>query len=346
MGSYGLKKRVLLLCLAFVPAAPVTAVLAKGPAGGEAGVLSPRLVMQTQDQPARDLAACPDLTIFLFDYKNYVIKKVDGNGRQLQSFGGTGTEPGQFQHLTGIRVAGDQLLAVDSAGVLTFSLDGRFINKEPFPAEVLTDHPVILKDGGFVGPQIVAGELKMVLTRRSPAGAELARLAAYGLQEYFPDLKPGEDFFLGNTHTRNYLAALSPKEDILWAASDKFEIFRFQKGASQPVLTDQYTPVPVPEEVRKKLLDRQAKVKPPLHLFVPQQYQLIYHLLAGPGGDLWIYLKSREMTGFLRFSEKGKSKGFYEVKADFEIMDAVARIFGDRMYFIAGRNIYSLRLPK
>ena len=86
-------------------------------------------------------------------------------------------------------------------------------------------------------------------------------------------------------------------------------------------------------------------------MYVPDYYQIIFHLLVNEDGDIWIYLKSLEKTGFLRYSAQGNLKGFYMVEADFDITDAdhILRIHNNRMYFLVkGRKslkIYTAELP-
>jgi hypothetical protein len=82
---------------------------------------------------------------------------------------------------------------------------------------------------------------------------------------------------------------------------------------------------------------------------VPDRYQIVYHLLCGPDGDVWVYVKSRDRTGFLRYSKDGKFEGEYEVRADFDMMKAIVRIFNDSMYFVVNERervkVYSAKLP-
>jgi hypothetical protein len=309
------------------------------------GTLKPNLFFQTrEDVPeyaltsARDIAFDREDSFYIFDYFDNTIKKYDSNGEYLITFAGKGQGAGKFTHLTGIRNVGDRLLAVDSVGLLSFSLDGRFMNKKSFAEEVLTEYPAIFDEGDFVGQQIHAAELKVILTFRSSAGEEYERLAFYNIREFFPEIKEGEDFFLSNEHARSYRYALDQKEDILWAASDEFKIYRYNQveGKSFVVISENYSPVPYPAEEKEALLEKKAKIKPPLFLFVPDLYQLVRHLLVGPEGDIWIYLKSLEKTGFLRYSAQGNLKGFYTVDADFDITqtDLIVRIHKNRMYFL------------
>lgn len=320
--------------------------------------IKPELFFQTrEDVPeysfpsARDIAFDSEDSFYIFDYFDNTIKKYDSNGEHLMTFGGKGQGEGEFSHLTGIRIVGHQLLAVDSVGLLSFNLDGNFLNKKSFAQEVLTEYPAIFDEGDYVGQQIHASELKVILTFRSSNGEEYDRLAFYDIREFFPEIDEGEDFFLSNEQARSYLYALDQKGDILWAASDEFKIYRYREGKSIVVISEDYSQVPYPAEEKEAMLEKKGKVKPPLFLYVPDLYQLIFHLLVGPEGDIWIYVKSMEKTGFLRYSAQGSLKGFYTLDADFDITEAdqIVRIHDNRMYFLVkGRKslkIYTADLP-
>ena len=73
-------------------------------------------------------------------------------------------------------------------------------------------------------------------------------------------------------------------------------------------------------------------------------------LLIGPEGDIWVYIKSSEKTGFLRYSAAGEEKGFYTVTCDFDILKARIRIFHNKMYFLSSSRgaaqVYTAALPK
>lgn len=307
--------------------------------------LAPKLVMETPDTAIRDIAVAEDGSIFTFDYRDYKIRKYEPDGRFLLEFGGAGTGDGRFSHLTGLRVSADRLLAVDSVGLLTFDLDGRFLGKQAFVEDITPDFSVAFGDGRYIGYQINAAELKAVLTYRSPQGKELDRLASHDLREFFPDLKAGEDFFLSDQYARNYLYDIGPDESVCWAASDALRIFRYRGGKSEVVYSEPAEAVPFPQAEKAALLKKKAGAKPPFHAYVPDVLPVLQHLAVEPGGDLWIYVQSRRRTGFLRLSTDGKVKGLVSLAADFNVRSVRVRVFGRRMYFISGRSLYAADLP-
>ena len=327
----------------------------RSPSPEKIGVITPKVILeQSRNKEGESYVGIRDITVdensvlYAFDYRKYNIKKYDKEGKLLITFGGTGDEDGKFAHLCGIRAAGGRLFAVDSIGLSLFDDGGNFLKKVPYAKEILSDHPAIFDDGRFVGSQILADELKTTLTYRDADGKELKRLAFYEISEFFPGIKKGEDFFLDNKYARAYRYAISPEGDILWAASDALKINRFNKGESSLFIEDAATAIPFPEELRKPLLERQARTNPPLYAYVPDRYQIIHHLLCGSEGDVWVYVKSQEKTGFLHFSKTGKLDAFYEVKADFDMINAIVRIFNGQMYFVVnkreGVKVYSASL--
>jgi hypothetical protein len=313
---------------------------------GTDSVLAPKLILETPDNPIRDIAVASDGTIFTFDYAEYRIKKFDRTGRFLLEFGGTGKNDGQFTHLTGLRAIGDKLVAVDSVGVSTFDLNGRLIGKTVFAEEVTPNFSVALEDGRFVGFQVVASELKAVLTFRSPQGRELDRLASHDLKEFFPELKTGEDFFLSDEYARNYLYTLDSDGNFLWAATDAPRVHRYRDGRSRIILSENLTPLPFPENERIRLSERKAKIAPPLHLHVPAHLPLLRHLAVDAGGDLWLYIQSREKSGFWRYSKDGQVKGPAAFSGGFDVTKAQVRIFGERMFFIVGKTLSAADLQR
>ena len=233
---------------------------------------------------------------------------------------------------------GGRILAVDAIGLSLFDYGGNFLEKVSYGKEVMSEFPAIFDDGRFVGKQILADEQKIALIYRAADGEELSRLDFYEISEFFPGIKKGERFFLDDTYVRAYRYTISPDGDIIWAASDALRIYRYHKGKSSLVIEDKATAVTFPDELRKPLLERQARTKPPLFSYVPDRYQIIHHLLCGPEGDVWAYVKSRERTGFLHYSKAGKFEAFYEVEADFDMTNAVVRLFNDQFYFVVNEK--------
>ncbi len=326
------------------------------PSFEKTGIIAPKLIFERSRSKQgesyvgiRDITVDENSAIYAFDYRDYNIKKYDADGNPLMTFGGTGEEEGKFQQLTGIRVVQGRIYAVGFTGLSLFDYKGKFLKKRPYEQEVKVEHPAIFNDGKFVGSQILAEERKTALILRSNDGKELYRLASYEISEFFPGIKDGEDFFLDDTYVRAYCYAISPDGDILWAASDTLRINRFRKGKSSLFIEEAATAVPFPDELRNPLLKRQARTKPPLFAYVPDRYQIIHHLLCDSDGNVWVYVKSRERTGFLRYSKEGKFEGVYEVQADFDPMKAIVRTFNNCIYFVVnerdGVKVYSAELP-
>ena len=72
---------------------------------------------------------------------------------------------------------------------------------------------------------------------------------------------------------------------------------------------------------------------------VPEDYQLIQHLLVDEEGDVWLYVMSVDRTGFLHLSDQGRELGFHAVEADFDLLSARVTAAEGRLYFlVTGRG--------
>jgi len=279
--------------------------------------------------------------LYIFDYMENYIKKYDPKGNFIASFGKQGTETDEFEHLMAIKVFDETLFALDSIALLKFTLNGEYLSKTTFAENAICDYPKIWKDGSFIGEKINPESLQRELVLFGADGQVLKQLAAYDLREFFPDLEKEKDFFLNPDQTRLYLYDVTPSGDIYWAASDDFSVYRTKNGRSELIITGTDTPLSFPEEQRTKLAAQQDAMKenmPELHMYVPEKYQLLYQLILGEGQDIWLYVKSRERTGLVRYTAEGKEKGFYSVNSDLDITQARMQIFQDKLYILSAKR--------
>lgn len=279
--------------------------------------------------------------LYIFDYMENYIKKYDPQGNFITEFGKQGTGTGEFEHLMAIAVFQDTLYALDSIALLKFSLKGDYISIDPFSENAICDLPKIWEDGSFIGEKINPASLQRELTLYGSDGQALKQLAAYDLKEFFPDLEKEKDFFLNPDQTRLYLYDITPSGDIYWAASDDFSVYRTKNGHSELIISGTDTPLNFPEEQKIKLAAKQDSIKenmPELHMFVPERYQLLYQLFLGEEEDIWLYVKSRERVGFIRYTAAGKEVGFYSIAADFDMSQAKVQIFQKKIYILTAQR--------
>lgn len=304
----------------------------------ETGTLVPELAFTVSSESglaaARDLTVDRDGNIFIFDYDDYVIRKFGPSGTELAAFGGTGEEDGLFQHLMAIEASGDSLLALDAGSVSAFSLAGEFLGRRSFVDTVTCDLPRVTSDGRWAGEWIVEETAEKVLTYRSQDGTEIGRPESYPLSEYFPGIEPGEMFFINPTQARSYLYDFDGDGRLVWAASDRLQVFVGEPGGRRRIFQETATAVPYPSEDVAVLAERQAASGPPLFMNVPTEYQLIHQLIVDDVGDIWLYVKSQEHTGLLRLSPDGAVSGSYQMDAGFDLMGARLTTANGRLYFL------------
>ncbi len=282
----------------------------------------------------RDFTVDAEGNLYIFDYDEYRIRKYDPKGSHIVTFGTARDGSLLFAHLTTIRVTGDQLFALDADGVATFALNGELQKRTRRPTSVICDLPRLGTDGRFVGEQILEDELKVVLTLRDPSGAEIVRLAEHDVREFFPEIEPGDVFFLNPIQARSYHYDFLSDGRIAWMASDRFRLHIYDAGQSRAIVERTYTPIPYPEDERARLQEKKSRTRPPLFLHVPKHYQLVHQLCVGESGLIWIHLMSQERTGLVCLAPTGEELGFYEVEGEFDLADCRIREHGGMLYFM------------
>ncbi len=322
----------------------------------ETNTIYPELIyISDVDDAYRSMTAARDLTIdsaghvYVFDYHDNRIHKIDPEGRLVTIFGGQGEGQGQFTHLMAIRAHDDRLLALDEGNLSVFNLSGEFQERRPFSEAVLFDHPRLHPDGRFVGERIIEETAEQVLSYRANDGQDLARLAGHDLRELFPGIVPGQLFFINPTQARAYLYDFLSDGRVVWTVSDEVRLKVYGDDGEVLRFAAQLSPLPYAEEEITAMRERQASLSSPLFMNLPEHYQLVQHLFVDGADNVWLYLTSRERTGFLRVSPGGKETGFFTVEADFDPLAARVCVAHGRLYFLVpGRKsaaVYRAPLP-
>ena len=285
---------------------------------------------------ARDLTVDHEGNIFVFDYDDYAIHKFDPFGTQLAEFGGKGEEPGLFQHLMAIEAQGDTLVALDAGSIAVFDATGEFRSRRSFVDTVVCDLPRLHTDGQWAGEWIIEATAEKVFTTRSADGVETNRLRSFALREFFPGLDHGQMFFINATQLRSYLYDFDNNGRLIWAVSDRFELFVDERGGERRLFHKEAIAVPYPPEEIAALEALLAESEPPLFLNVPTHYQIIHQLMVDDEGDVWLYVVSQEHCGVLRISSAGALNGSYHLEAGFDPMSARLTAANGRLYFLVG----------
>ena len=309
----------------------------------EAAVIRPALMFTVGSETGltapRDLTVDAAGNILVFDYDDYVIRTFSPSGAVVATFGGPEGSENGFRHLMAVRALGDSVLALDAGALAVYDPSGTRRSTRTFADTVVCDLPRIHPNGHWAGERIVEETAEKMLTYRDPSGAELSRIAGYGLGEFFPGVQPGGMFFINPTQLRSYVYDFLPDGRLVWAVSDEARVFVNGDRERTPVFSADWHARPFPERDILAMRERQAGLQPPLFMNVPDHYQLIQHLLVDESGDIWLYITSVERTGFVQLSDHGLEKGFYAVEAEFDLLTARMTAAHGRLYFmVVGRN--------
>jgi hypothetical protein len=306
----------------------------------ETATIRPRLTFTVSSElgltAARDLTVDGAGNVFVFDYDDYVIHKFDPSGVPLAKFGGPEGEDAGFTHLMAIRAVGSSLLALDAGSVSVFDLSGQLRSRRALADTIVCDLPRLHPDGQWAGEWIIEETAEKALTHRNSDGLEQSRVAAYALSELFPGVEPGGMFFINPTQARSYVYDFLPDGRLVWAVSDEAQVHVRRNGEDNAIFSTDGSALPFPPDEIQAMRERQASLSPPLFMNVPEEYQLIQHLLVDESGEIWLYVVSLEKSGFLRLSDRGEEIEFHGVEADFDLPRARVTAAGGRLYFLVG----------
>jgi hypothetical protein len=304
----------------------------------ETGALRPELAFRISGEggltAARDLTVDRAGNVFIFDYGDYVIRKFDPDGVLQATFGGTGAEPGLFQHLMAIRVQGDRLFSLDAGALSIFDPSGGLLSHRPFEDTVTCDLPRLHADSSWVAEWIIEETAVQALTYRYPDGTERGRLASHALGTHFPGVQANQLFFLKQTQAPGYLYDFLGNGTVVWMSTEQLRVFVRHDGGDEVLFEAEATPVPYPADEITALEQQRAALAPPLFMNVPRHYRIAHHLVVDESGDVWVFVTSLERTGFLRLSSEGREVGFYDVDADFDVWATRVTSANERFYFM------------
>jgi len=320
----------------------------------ETTVIRPELAFTINNETGlnapRDLTVDDSGNILVFDYNDYLIYKFSPSGESLLTIRGPGGETDGFRHLMAIRALGDSILALDAGALFIFDSSGQIRATNNFADTIICDLPRIHTSGEWVGEWIVEETAEKVLTHRRADGVQYSRISGYELAEFFPGIQPGVMFFIKPTQVRSYVYDFLPNGRLVWAATDKLQVYVTGEGEDMLLLSADWQPRPFPPDEVQAMKEQQVSLNPPLFMNVPESYQSIQHLFIDEIGDIWVYVTSKERTGLMHLSDKGFEKGFHTIEAEFDLFSARIVASHGGLYFMTGgkdeTKVYIAKRPK
>lgn len=289
--------------------------------------------------------------IYLLDRLDGIIRKYDTEGKLILKFGRNGIGPGEIASLSEITFAGNGKLVTYNMAykiVNEFSKNGRFIKSNR--KEGKTFSPIFLKDNAvlyYESKWIENGKnynsffsYRLILEDKKG----LHTLKTYTDEKYRkPLVKINTKLFQDNrTYCERFLYTADSQNTIYYALSDDYKIWRYKTGKNELLIDERLTPLPFDD---KKMLDdikkeeqmRQKHLGAKYIIAVPKFHQIIYKITVDEKDNIWVYVKSREYEGLLKYSPDGRFLNYYPIGLSVkEILSPVSGI----PIFISKNNIY------
>lgn len=265
--------------------------------------------------------------IYLSDLLLGNVKKFDNNGKYILQFGRTGTGPGELPTFSDF-VSGPNGNLISYSlinGVVNiFSKTGILINS--YRKEGRLYLPIFLKEGG-----VLYWDRKWVDNGKNYNSYYLYSLILEHKKKQntlksFTDAKYRKA--LENVNTRafqdnwtyceDFVYAADSKNNVYYAITDAYQIWRYRAGKSELLIKDNLKPVLFNDkrmiaEIKKEEEMRAKSLKAQYFLTIPKYWQLIYKLTVDDKDNIWIYVKSQERHGLMKYSKDGVFQKYYQV---------------------------------
>lgn len=292
--------------------------------------------------------------IYLLDIQEGFISKYDINGKYILKFGRSGDGPGELPFLSFFNSCLDGNLfsySISNKVVNIFSKTGGLIKSYKIKDRLL--NPVFLKNGNIVYPNskwvdngrndnsyftrmLILDDNKKQQIIKSYTDAKYRKTLSKVSTKVFQD---------NWTYCEDFVYAADSRNNIYYAITDAYQIWRYRAGKSELLIKDNLTPVQFNDkrmiaEIKKEEEMRGKRLEAKYFLTIPKNWQLIYKLTVDDKDNIWVYVKSRERNGLVKYSPDGVFQKYYKVDL-FSKNVKIPR--SDFQLFVWKNNVYVYR---
>ena len=272
--------------------------------------------------------------LYISDLKESVIRKYDKNGKYVCSFGKRGNGPGEILGMSGLEALKNYIAVMDYKTIHYFGYDGKYIKSvdKSYGRMHYVYHyhfPSI-----FLVYEIDTQTRKFVLSLRDINDKLIREIYSFSAEGRF---EAGEHYWFPCFDFEKVVFGVNSKEDIIYAYSEAFEVFKTTGNKTVSIIKENAKPVSIPGDIRKKLdfvrggitingVDKDIKFTP------PENYSLIQDLIIDENDNIWLKVRTPDFYGFKKYSSKGKKLAEYSMDYDAEYISPEILISGGYIY--------------
>lgn len=272
--------------------------------------------------------------LYISDLKESVIRKYDKNGKYVCSFGKRGNGPGEILGMSGLEVLKNYIAVMDYKKIHYFDYDGKYaksIDKKSSKMSFVFHYHL---SSIFLDYQIDERSRKFVLSLRDINDNLIREIYSFSAKGRF---ESGEHYWFPCFDFEKIIFGVNSKEDIIYAYSEAFEVFKVSGDKTVSIIKENVKPVLIPGDIRKKLdsirgaltikgVDKYIKFTP------PENYSLIQDLIIDENDNIWLKVRTSDFFGLKKYSSKGKKLAEYSMEYDAEYKSPEILISGGYIY--------------
>jgi hypothetical protein len=248
---------------------------------------------------AKDYIVDDTLNIYIVDMKGCVVKKYDKNGKYILAFGRKGEGPGEFNSPFAIAFSRKKIYVPQYTRLDIFSDQGIFEKTLFYPVRIQVFKLRIIKNEIAVINGAIDDKVQLITFPINVLEPKIKRLASIDIPGYKSRGVVVRDNILFDTTSNN---------EIVYASNNEIEVnkYSFFDNTIKTIIKFDYNKEKIPESTIKKWLEYRKK-NPQLKQFpLPEYSQLLKQLIVDDYDNVWLYIKSKEKTGFFKYDKNGK----------------------------------------
>jgi len=248
---------------------------------------------------AKDYIVDNNLNIYIVDMKGCVVKKYDKNGKYILAFGRRGEGPGELNSPYGIALSGGKIYIPQYTRLDVFSDQGIFEKTVSYPMKIQVFKLRIINNEIAIINGAIDDKVQLITFPITVLKPKIKRLASIDIPEHKSGVVAIKDNILFDTTNNN---------EIVYASNNEIKVnkYSFLDNTIKKIIESDYNKEIYSESTIKKMLEQRKKFPKLSQIPIPEYYDLLNQLIVDDYDNVWLYIKSKEKTGFFKYDKNGK----------------------------------------
>lgn len=260
-----------------------------------------------------------NLSLYIVDYKDCIVRKYDNKGKFVFSCGKRGVGPGELNGIERIIITNDYLLIIGFNMINFYDNEGKLVQSSRHNIKNAYDLLYDQLSDVYISYRIDEKTKRFLLSLRKIDDTLISEVASYpATDRVIEGLGRPMPCYL----FEKIAFGINSKKDVIYAFSEKFEVFSSSGAKLNLIIKEKVSPVIIPEDIRKNINGEIAEgvvngVIKRISCTPPEYYSMIQDLMIDEKDNIWIKALTSEFNGFIKYSQEGKMLGKYQINNEY-----------------------------